>query len=347
MSIPTKTTRKFKIRKTLQPKPSIPDSPKQISLKIARKLSSPNPSHPLFSSIQEDFIFENEANPFHFLSPRPESPKFEVISEARSLSPNIVGPRINYSISQIKSEIRRSTNKYHLNFSRISSNPHPPSLEEKLLEREKTFKQLSDRAKNIEEKIPEKNLIKQTKSLENFEKNSAIWQKIEQNIADTLSKHPEDLRLNSGKLFALKKKEADVIERFNRINEISDREYWKNSLRQDHWQEQYFKHGSDKFKQSLNLKKQQQDQFCDKSPIAKKKTLKGSEYFHEKLKVFNKFTDDLNIDQETEFLVKGTDKIKLEFEAAKRIGKQFVNLPPMEPYTEQVLYKQYDAKSYY
>lgn len=342
----TKTTRKLKIRRNLQPKQSIPDSPKQISLKIARKISSPNPFHPVFSSIQEDFVFENEADPLHFLSPRHESPEFEVISEARSLSPNIVGPRANFSISQIKNVIRKST-KYHLNFSRLFSKPSSPSLEERLSDREKAFKEISDRQKSTEEKIPEKNLIKQTKSLENFEKNSAIWQKIEQNIADTLSKHPEDLRLNSGKNFALKKKEAEVIERFNRINEIGDKEYWKNSLRQDHWQEQFFKRGSDKFKQSLNLKKQHQDQFPDKQLLRKKKTLKGSEYFQEKLKTFEKFTDDLKIDQETEFLIKGTDKIKLEFEAAKRIGKQFVSLPPLEPYTEQVLYKHYDAKSYY
>ena len=348
MSTTSKSTRVLKIKRPQQKKPSIPDnSPRHVTLKIAKKLGPYNKTKPQFGSIQEDFLFENEENPLNFLSTEHPDTNFEVISRPRSLSPNIVGPKRNYAISKIKSELRKPSVKYHLTLLKLYQKHQSPSLEESLSNRQKAFQQVMDSGKHPQEKLPEKNLLKQSKSLENFENYSVRWKKIEQNMADTLEKMPEDLRLNAGKTFALKIREAEVIERFNKINEIGHREYWKNSLRQEGFEENYFKPGTVDHKKSVDLKKQQNSQLRNTKVVAKQKTLKGSEYFQEKLKKFEKFTEELNVDQEVEFLVKGTDKIKLEYEAAKKIGKQYVNLPPIEPYTDHTLYKHYDIKSFF
>lgn len=347
MSATSKSTRTLKIKRFQHKKPSIPDSPRQVTLKIAKKLTPSSPTQPIFDSIQEDFTFENEENPLNFLSADHQDANFQIISRPRSLSPNIVGPKQNYEISKLKSELRKPSNKYHLSLLKLYQKQHSPSLEESLSNRQKIFQQTIKSEKYPQEKLPDKNLLKQSKSLENFEIYSARWKKIEQNIADTVDKHPEDLRINAGKTFALRIREAEVIDRFNKINEIGHKEYWKNSLRQEVFEENFFKPGSVDSKKSLDLKKKQNGQLKNTKVTKKQRTLKGTEYFQEKLKKFEKFTEELNVDQEVEFLIKGTDKIKLEYDAAKKIGKQYVNLPPLEPYTDHTLYKHYDIKSFY
>ena len=350
MSLSQKNFKTIKIKKRVKASsPTINESTKQKSLKIARKFRSIDPCTPDLLSPQADFQFEGQESPLIYLSNPSFNEKYEVIQRNRSISPtDLIGEvkRLNYS--NFIQCIRKPSQKFHSKFSKLFNKPVMPSLQDQLSERDKILKSSISQVSNKSIQSPDKFLMKQTKSLENYLKKSEYWQKLEQNFADTLEKNPEDLRLNSGKAFIAKKKEMDEIEKFNKINEISETGFWKQSLRNDLGEQKFFRRGTEELKNSLRLKKDFNKVLRHSPKPVSRNFLKSTDYFQEKLKSFNKYTEEVvGLGQSEELVIQGVDKIKLEYDAVKKIGQNYVNLPPLEPYTDQLITKNYDAKILY
>jgi hypothetical protein len=316
---------------------------------VARKLTTTGPQSLNLQDFREDYRLEFQESPEMFLKHAPEHEKYEVLMKTRSLSPtDVIGPfkRMNYH--KFMQVIKKPSKKLHLNFSKPFKTTSSPSLEERLTEREKIFRTSLDQKITEKNTAPYEKLLKQTKSLENYSKRTQYWERLEQNFADFLEKNPEDLRLNSGKAFIAKRMEMDVIEKFNKINEISEAGYWKNSLRNEMEEQKFFKKGSLELKNSLKLKKDFNKILMHSPRPENKNKLKNTQYFQEKLKKFEKFTEEVfGFAEDEDFFVKGVDKIKLEYDAAYRVGHNHVNLPPLEPYTDQIISKNYDSKVLY
>jgi hypothetical protein len=320
-------------------------------LKIAKKLS-PSPSNePMPTSIQEDFILESEGNFERFLTGTCQNTDYEIYtSRIRSLSPtDIIGPSSRFVVNPVKKllpTIPKIVVK-HLTLTRILKKPVTPSLEQKLTERKKKFNDDYSKKAAFVDALPETTFGRQGRSLEKFERQKDYWQRLENNLADKLDKNPEELQLNSGKIHEARQREVDIIDRLHKTNEIPERGFWKQSLRNETEEEKYFKYNSPDIRKTRDLEGKYKTEllFYTKSPGFGRKQLKGSDYFQEKLKTYSRNKEEiLNYVDGQEIMVQGVNKIQLEYDAARRAGPKLVTLPPIEYFSEQIIEKNYDAR---
>ena len=67
--------------------------------------------------------------------------------------------------------------------------------------------------------------------------------------------------------------------------------------------------------------------------------------FQGKLKNYSRNKEEImNCADGQQLLIKGVNKIQLEYDAARRAGPKMVVLPPIEFFSEQIIEKKYDAR---
>src|SRR5574343_1650016 len=142
MSLSQKNFKTIKIKKRVKASsPTMPESPKQKLIKIARKFRSIDPSTPDLLSPQADFQFEGQESPLLFLSNPNISEKFELIQRNRSISPtDVIGGVKRQNYNKFIHCFRKPTQKFHSKFSKLFNKPPMPSLQEQLTERDKILK---------------------------------------------------------------------------------------------------------------------------------------------------------------------------------------------------------------
>lgn len=351
MKSSSKVQKTFKIKKKLIKNPvlSTPVSPRVI--KVAKKLSPSPTNYPMPTSVQEDFVLETDGNAEKFLSGCSQNQEYEIYtSRIRSLSPtDIIGPPGKFVVNPVK-RILPTIPKVivkHLTLTRILKKPVTPTLEQKLTERKRKFNEDYEKKSGLIDTLPEGTFARQYRSLEKFEHQREYWQRLEANLIDRLDKHPEELQLNSAKIYEARQREVDIIDRLHKTNEIPERGYWKESLRTGTEEEKYFKHNSPDIRKTRDLENKYKTEllFYTKSPGFGRKQLKGSDYFQEKLKTYSRDKEEiLNYVDGQELLVQGVNKIQLEYDAARRAGPKLVTLPPIEFFNEQIIEKNYEAR---
>lgn len=349
MEYSNKPTRTFKVKKKSGKNPIFSQTLSPRTIKIAKKLSGKVNNFPVPNSIQEDFLLETEQSPLNFLSNASPNPDYELlIIKQRSLSPtDIVGPVNRYQIKPTIGEIPKSVLKHQLTLRRLITRPPTPTLDQKIQERKAKFKEDFEKKMTNMDLVPDRTFNRQTNSLENFKKQVSYWNAIEINMADRLLKNPEELQMNSARIFNAKQREVDIIDRLHKTNEIPERGFWRESLRTETAAEKFYKHTSPEVVKGNNLIDKYKNELLHytKTPNFGRRQLKGSEYFQEKLKMYDKDKEEiLNYVDGEELVVHGINKIKLEFDAVKRVGNKNVVLPPLELFNEQIIEKHYEAR---
>ena len=187
----------------------------------------------------------------------------------------------------------------------------------------------------------------QTKSLERFKTYQKEWEKLQYNIGEKVQKAPDDLALNSGKDFFLKKKEIDLIDFLSSKNEVHPISYWRTRLREGFYSSK---------KPDLNmLISAKSAENSPKNVIKYTRTMNLSrnkmrnlEYFRERLKELDRESGkNWECVNAQEIGLVGVNKMKLEYETAKRIGAKYVRFNTPEPIFEQVIERNYQARVLY
>ena len=294
-------------------------------------------------------MFETQGSPLSFLSNDSPHPNYELlIVKQRSLSPtDIVGPANRYQIKPPIGEIPKAVLKHQMSLRRLIIRSPTPTLDQKIQERSSKFKEDYEKKMTSMDFVPDKTFNRQTNSLEQFRKQVSYWNTLELNIADRLSKNPEELQMNSARVFNAKQREVDIIDRLHKTNEVPERGYWRESLRNETAAEKFYKHTSPQAIKSNNLLDKYKTELMHYTKTSNfgRRQLKGSEYFQEKLKDYDKDKEEiLNYVDGEELVVHGFNKINLEFDAVKRVGTKNVILPPLELFNEQIIEKRYEAR---
>lgn len=349
MELPIKSLKTFKVKKKCAQDPVFSQTLSPKTLKIAKKLPFNESKFPIPNSIQEDFLLESEANPLKFFSSASPHPDYELVNgKPRSLSPtDIVGPVNRFQIKPPIGQVPKSILKHQLTLRKNVPKPPTPTLEQKIQERNEKFKEDYERKVNQMDFVPDKTFYRQTNSLENFKKQVEYWNHLENNFVDRLHKHPEELVLNSPRIYNAKQREVDIIDRLHKTNEIPERGYWKESLRNETEAEKFYKHTSPEIVRNTNLRDKYKTELLHytKTSNFARRQLKVSDYFQQKLKMYDRNTEEiLNYIDGDELIVYGTNKISLEKDAVKRVGVKNVVLPPLELFSEQIIEKKYESR---
>jgi hypothetical protein len=330
------------------------ETPKLKVYKIAKKIKQDNWKSPIPESIQEDFLLETSLTPDLFLQYSPSNTRLEVlsmspVSESRTLlaPTSIVGPMNLYykKANSISSPSLKASSKLHANFERGKSSRLP------LVNFEEKVKSIKEGAKT--ERASEENelkkmtpggritFLKQTKPLEVYEKQRNYWKKLEENIADLVQKPPEELALNSAKEYERKKQEIEIIDRLQKSNEKRGLNVWKSSLRAELYSApeppliitpgmfSTLKANSRYTKELVKYTKN----------YSSPKGLRTTDYFRGKLANYDKDTDEIMNLCRDELIVKGKDKLKMEYDAAKKVGI-FRVIPTVSEQTEEEVIKE-------
>ena len=348
ISKPQKT---FKIKKRIVKTPALstPVSPRVV--KVAKRLSRSPTNYPMPTSVQEDFILESDGCAENFLNGCTQNQVYEIYtSRVRSMSPtDIIGPPGKFVVTPVK-RILPTISKVivkHLTLTRMLKRPVTPTLEQKLTDRKKKFNEDYEKKSGNIDTLPEGTFARQYRSLEKFELQCDYWQRLETNLLDRLDKNPEELQLNSPKVYEARQRELDIIDRLHKANEIPERGYWKESLRNGTEEEKYFKHNSPDIRKTRDLENKYKTEllFYTRSPGFGRKQLMESNYFQGKLKNYSRNKEEImNCADGQQLLIKGVNKIQLEYDAARRAGPKMVVLSPIEFFSEQIIEKKYDAR---
>ena len=209
-----------------------------------------------------------------------------------------------------------------------NSNTNIINFEEKM----KNIRQGIQTSKNLEEQEYEKltpggriTWLQQTKSLETYQKQKNYWEKISLNIADKVNKNPEELSLNSGRHFEIKKKEIEILDKLQKMNECRGQFYWTQTLRQSFYSEPEPPLVlTDQQINYLNSNKQKEGKMLKYSKASrdeeKEKGLMSSDYFMGKMSWYSKGTEDVQNYFVDNLEVTGKAKLKMEIDAMRRRG---------------------------
>lgn len=349
MELPIKSLKTFKVKKKCAKNPVFSQTLSPRTLKIAKKLPFKESKFPVPCSIQEDFLLETEENPLNFLSNASPHPEYEVVNDKpRSLSPtDIVGPVNRLNIKPPIGQVPKSILKHQLTLRKNVPKPPTPTLEQKIQERRDKFKEDFEKKVTKMDLVPDKTFNRQVNSLENFQKQVRYWNNLENAFVDRLQKNPDELVMNSQRIYNAKQREVDIIDRLHKTNEIPERGYWKESLRNETEAEKFYKHTSPEVIRKENLRDKYKTELLHytKTSNFARRQLKVSDYFQQKLKMYDRNTEEiLNYIDGDELIVYGTNKILLETDAVKRVGVKNVVLPPLELFSEQIIEKNYEAR---
>lgn len=356
MEATPKSQKTYKIKKKttiIHPKES------QKTIKIAKKISQSTANLPFPQSIQEDFLLENDDNPLKFFANEYNHPYFEIVHKKSQLKPikkiNLYAKKQTLRKFMEKSNNLVGLNKFINNFAngfdKMIKNGIPVDLDEEINKRKKLSQEQEMKSTGMSKIKSPINAVfeKQTKSLDKFVKQQVNWEKIECFISEKLQKNPEELALNSGRIFTKKVKVMSEIDHFFKTNDAPSNVYWKNSLR-----------GNETQRFSISLPELPSS--CKHTPMQSREVLKHTKnlnpeymslknnlHFHERLKriTSDKPEDILHTIEGKELMIQGIDKIKLEYDIAMKIGPEKVKFHPIEPFSEQTLESNYDVKVIY
>ena len=349
-----KLKRTYTIKKLLTSELQSPKS----KVKIAKKIIS-HDEFPIPNSIQEDFLLETEEFPTRFLTAYHSHPTLEVITslptiDKRLLSPtDVIGSFQKYQAKANKERISVVKNFHKCHGSFIKTQEKLPSMD--LDEKINTIK----KATQAEPASPHKILTpgarihsqQQTKSLERFRKQKKYWDKLEINIAERLEKIPEDLTINSGRVFIARQKEIDIIDRLYKSNTIMPISYWRNSLREGLYStaEPELQISPPQANSPETTPRYTRDLLrYTRTTKFGRTMLSSSPYFQTKLKEYEKNKEDiLNYIDGQELVVHGVNKIRMEYDAAKKVGVKCVKFNPAEPFCDENIETKYNARVLY
>lgn len=187
----------------------------------------------------------------------------------------------------------------------------------------------------------------QAKSLERFKTCQKDWEKLQYTIAEKVQKAPDDLVLNSGKEFILKKKEIDLIDFLSSKNEVNPISYWRTSLR-----EGFYSSKKPNLHMLISVKSAENNpkntiKYTRTMNLSRNK-LRNLEYFQERLEELDRGSGkNWEFVNAQEIGLVGVNKMKMEYETAKKIGAKYVRFNTPEPICEQVIERNYQARVLY
>lgn len=358
-SSPQKSTKTLKVRRKIRIEKLIP---KLKVFKIAKKINTENWNSPLPHSIKEDLILESCKTPNLFLSDNLHSTR-EVFPNSKSndrhnlLTPtDIVGPKDNYysKASLGRARAIRRTTKMILPLDKYrNANTKVINFDEKM----KNIRKGIQTSRHLEEQEYEKltpggkiTWLQQTKSLETYQRQKSYWEKISLNIADKVHKNPEELNLNSGRHFEIKKKEIEILDKLQKMNENRGMFYWTQTLRQGFYSEPEPPLVlSDEQISYLNSNKQREGKMLKNSKLSRdeEKGLRTSDYFKEKMSWYSKGTEEIQHFFMDNLEITGKAKLKMEIDAMRRKGTKNCVETMNEDLCEDVIEVNYSPKVIY
>lgn len=355
---PQKSMKTLKVRKRIKSEKLIQ---KTKVLKIAKKIKLDEWKTPLPSSIQNDLLLEGCDSPGLYLKNDKESDegiikKSNIFKDGLLTPTQIVGPKDNYykKAEGNRNRVTRNTGKFILPLekTRIMRNKGI-GFDDKM----KMIREGIQTTRNLERQEFDKltpggkiNWLKQTKSLEAYQKQKNYWEKIGLNIADKVHKNPEDLSLNSARTFEMKKKEIEIIDKLQKLNEHREKFYWTQTLRENFYTEPEPPLVlSDEQMTYLNSNMQGNGKVLKYTKDVKnhEKSLRSSDYFKQKANWYHKGVEEINNFFVDNLEIRGKGKLKMEIDAMRRGGIKTCDARTDENEYEDVIEINYSPKVIY
>ena len=356
---PLRTLKTLRVKKKIDENQ---ETPKQKVYKIAKKITQEAWHSPIPDSIQEDFLLEGSKTPDLFLQYSPANSAVKVFSPFPTLQNNkplsptdIVGPLNLYY---------KKANSQH--FPSLKTTSKAQASLEKLKGTKLTFVNFDEKLRSIREGMRTEreneksrfkkmtpggkiSLLKQAKSLERYEKQQKYWKRLEENIADLVQKAQEELSLNSAKIYDMKKQEIEIIDRLQKLNEERGKQVWTNSLRSGLYSipEPPLIIAPDMFSTLKPSSRFTKDLMKYTKKFNSPKGLRETDYFQEQLLNFDKNKDEILNMCSDQLLVRGRDKLKMEYDAARKLGVARVTEKVIDLIPETVIESNYDPKVLY
>ena len=364
MELKTPSQKQYKTIKVRRKIPHPTPSPKTTTYKIAKKIDPCLLSTPLPSSIQSGFLSDLDSNADLFLTHRSFKSHIELISPVpviksdNFITPcNIVGPkesfykRANLFKPQTGQNPRRLTLRLDKNrFTR----PRIEGFDERLKVIRDGIQSSSDQEiKDLMKLNPGAKItwMQQTRSLQAWDKQKEDWKRLEEFLADKVQKDPEGLGMNSAKAFRVRKKEIEVIDKVQRMNEDRRESFWYSDLRSGLYtraQPSLALTLTTEDLNTLSTKPLLQDKVLrSQKDLIKEKSLLNSDYFQSKFKIFSRGSADLKHFCSADLEIKGKDKLKLELDAVKRAGVRACIVKESEQLEESTIMINYSPRTIY
>jgi hypothetical protein len=336
-------------------------SPRTKVYKIAKKIDPDALKSPIPNSIQDDFFSFSE-HPDQFLSHNSCKSNFELISPVpplrteNILTPtNIVGPKdLYYKKANIfKPQTARSPHRNTLKLDKTRfTMPKLMGFDERLRVIRDAMKTSRDQEEREVLKLTPGGKItwlSQTKSLKAYEKQRDYWKKIEGYLAEKVQKNPEDLGLNSAKAFEVRKKEIEVIDKVQKMNEVRSQKFWYDELRAGLYSQPQppLVLTSDEMN-TLQSKKIYQERVLMSTKKEKEiDGLRNTDYFRKKVQEFKKGKAEIKHFCFENLEVYGKGKLKMELNAVKRTGIRTCLMKDNEDGAEDIIEVNYSPKTIY
>ena len=364
MELKTPSQKKFKTIKVRRKIHIQSPSPKTKIYKIAKKidpelLSTPLP---LTSPSQNDFLSDPETNPDLYLTHGSFKSQVQIISPVPVIQPeslltptNIVGPKEKFykKANLFKPQTARSPQRMTLKLDKNRfTRPRLEAFDERLKVIRDGIKSSRDQeVKDFLKLTPGGRItwMQQTKSLQAWDKQIEYWRKVEGYLADRVQKNPEELGMNSARAFEVKKKEIEVIDKVQRMNEERRSSFWYSDLRSGLYTPAH---------QPLVLSNEDLNTLSTKNHLKEKffripkndieeKALRNSDYFRSKFGGFKQGKEDLRHFCSGDLEIKGKDKLKLELDAVKRTGIRTCLIKGSEQLEESTIMINYSPRTMY
>lgn len=360
----TPSEKKFKTVKVRRKVQSQNPCPKTKLYKIAKKIDPELLSSPLpvTSPCQNNFLSDPETNPDLFLTHGSFKSQVQIISPVPTIQPealltptNIVGPKENFykKANLFKPQTARSPQRMTLKLDKNRfTRPRLEAFDERLKVIRDGIKSSRDQEmKDFMKLTPGGRItwMQQTKSLQAWDKQIRYWRKVEGYLADRVQKNPEELGMNSAKAFEVKKKEIEVIDKVQRMNEERRSSFWYEDLRSGLYTQAQpplvLTNEDLNTLQSKNLLKEKI--FKNPNKEIEEKALRNSDYFKSKFNIFKKGREELKHFCASDLEIKGKDKLKLELDAVKRTGIRTCLIKESEQLEESTIMINYSPRTIY
>ena len=362
MDLKTPTQKQYKTIKVRRKILITSPSPKTKIYKIAKKIDQSLLSTPLPNTIQSGFLSYQDLNPDLFLTNGSFKSQIEIISSYPSIKSsswitpcNIVGPKENFykKANLFKPQTAQNPRRMTLRLDKTRfTRPRIEGFDERLKVIRDGIKTSTDQeVKDLMKLNPGGKItwMQQTKSLQAWDKQQEYWKKVEEFLADKVQKNPEELGMNSAKAFRVRKKEIEVIDKVQRMNEDRRGSFWYNDLRSGlYTRSQPSLTLTTEDLNTLSTKNLLQEKIL-KPPkkLTEEKSLLNSDYFRSKFEIFKKGKEDLAHFCSADLEIKGKDKLKLELDAIKRSGIRTCLIKESEQLEESTIMINYSPRTIY